>query len=66
MDEGSSIPPEHRDRIFDKYEIVKLKNNGISQVGLGLAFCKMVVDAYGGQISVANNQPAGAVITVTL
>ena len=66
LDEGPGIPPEHHDSIFDKHEIIKLKNSGVSQVGLGLAFCKLVVDAHGGQISVANNQPTGAIFTVTL
>ena len=55
LDEGPGIPPEHHDSIFDKHEIAKLKNSGVSQVGLGLAFCKLVVDAHGGQITVANN-----------
>jgi signal transduction histidine kinase len=66
LDEGPGIPEEHRDRIFDKFEIVALKERGISQVGLGLAFCKMVVEAHGGQIFVDANEPQGSVFTVEI
>ncbi len=66
LDEGPGIPEEYRNRIFDKFEVVASKERGPSQVGIGLAFCKMVVDAHQGQISVANNQPKGAIFTVEL
>jgi signal transduction histidine kinase len=38
----------------------------VSQIGLGLAFCKMVVEAHGGEICVRNNQPQGAIFEITL
>jgi two-component system sensor histidine kinase/response regulator len=66
LDEGPGVPEEHRDRIFDKFEIVALKERDISQVGLGLAFCKMVVEAHGGQIFVDANEPQGSVFTVEI
>jgi signal transduction histidine kinase len=43
-----------------------MKTADIPQVGIGLAFCKMVVEAHGGTISVNDNQPQGAVFTVEL
>jgi two-component system sensor histidine kinase/response regulator len=66
LDEGPGIAEDHRDRIFDKFEIVALKREGVSQFGLGLAFCKMVVEAHGGQIFVDANEPRGAVFTVEI
>ncbi len=66
LDEGPGIPEEHRDRIFDKFEIVALEERDISQVGLGLAFCRMVVEAHGGQIFVDANEPQGSVFTVEI
>lgn len=66
MDEGPGIPAAARARIFDKYEVVDLKKKGIKQVGLGLTFCKMVVDAHGGNISIQDNTPNGAVFMVEL
>ncbi len=66
LDQGPGIAPEYRDRIFDKYEIITLKQEGIPQVGLGLAFCKMVAEAHGGRIYVEANNPAGSIFTVEL
>jgi len=66
MDEGPGVPLEDRMRIFNKYEITKLKATGIKQIGLGLTFSKMVVEAHGGSIYVTENQPKGAVFVVEL
>jgi two-component system sensor histidine kinase/response regulator len=66
LDEGPGIPEEHRQRIFERYEIVRLKRKNVPQVGLGLAFCKMAVEAHGGQISVTDNEPKGSIFTVLL
>jgi len=40
--------------------------NEVSQIGLGLAFCKMVVEAHSGTIFVEDNQPQGSIFTVLL
>ncbi len=66
MDEGPGIPIEFQDRIFERYEIVASKNGDIPQVGLGLALCKLVVNAHGGQIFVESNQPQGAIFTIEM
>jgi len=66
LDEGPGIPEEHRDRIFDKFEIVSLRKERVLQVGLGLAFCKLAVEAHGGRISVDANKPRGSVFTVEI
>jgi len=65
LDQGPGIAKEYRERIFDKYEIGPLRRENV-QVGLGLAFCKMVVDSHGGRIYVADNEPMGSVFTVEL
>lgn len=66
IDEGPGIAPENHERIFNKYEVVALKQLGQEQVGLGLAFCKMVVEAHNGRISVAANHPNGAIFTIEI
>jgi len=66
MDEGPGILPEDRERIFDKYEIVSMKQAGKNQVGLGLAFCKMVIEAHNGHIFADNNPTKGAVLTIEI
>ncbi|HPH95827.1 MAG TPA: response regulator [Anaerolineaceae bacterium] len=56
-DEGPGIPNIYLEDIFDKFKIVQMRKEGVVQIGLGLAFCKQVIDAHGGFISVRNNLP---------
>jgi signal transduction histidine kinase len=65
VDSGPGVKEELRQRIFEKYEIGTLMK-GTSQIGLGLAFCKMAIEAHGGQIKVENNEPKGAIFSLEL
>ncbi|MDB9313493.1 hybrid sensor histidine kinase/response regulator [Spirulina sp. CS-785/01] len=65
VDEGSGVSQEVRDRIFERYNIGQTME-GVAQLGLGLAFCKMVIDAHQAQISVEDNYPKGSIFTVTI
>jgi signal transduction histidine kinase len=50
-DDGVGIPPEYHDIIFRKFEQVKtLHIPRVRSSGLGLAFCKLAVEAHGGRI----------------
>ncbi|AUS99347.1 hybrid sensor histidine kinase/response regulator [Nostoc sp. CENA543] len=64
-DSGVGISDEAKQIIFEKYEVGTLMPE-VSQLGLGLAFCKMAIEAHGGTITVKNNQPRGSVFTVVL
>ncbi|HEY9668315.1 MAG TPA: response regulator [Coleofasciculaceae cyanobacterium] len=65
VDEGSGIREDLKQRIFDKYEVGEVQT-GVSQIGLGLTFCKMVVEAHGGRIFVEDNQPKGSIFTLMI
>jgi K+-sensing histidine kinase KdpD len=65
-DRGESIPGEDLERIFDQLEAVRLKERGRSDLGLELAFCRMVVDAHGGRIAAVNLPEAGVAFVVEL
>ncbi|NEN89369.1 MAG: hybrid sensor histidine kinase/response regulator [Okeania sp. SIO3H1] len=65
LDSGPGVPEKLRQKIFEKYEIGTMMS-GVSQIGLGLAFCKMVVEAHGDKICVRNNQPQGAIFEIIL
>ena len=66
-DTGNGIPDEIKDKIFEKFYCGnhKIADNRRS-LGLGLYLCKVIVEAHGGTISVADNNPQGAVFTFTL
>ena len=66
IDEGPGISPDNYERIFNKYEVVTLKSSGQEQVGLGLAFCKMVVEAHNGRITVSPNLPKGSIFSIQI
>ncbi|MGB0521501.1 MAG: ATP-binding protein [Flammeovirgaceae bacterium] len=52
-DNGQGIPAERLPYIFDLYGQIDAKNSGTTRsTGLGLTFCKMVIEAHGGQIDV--------------
>lgn len=65
-DQGSGIPAEHRERVFDKY--VRLQNNEAPRAGrgLGLSFCRLAVDALGGRIWIEDHEPRGTRFCVRL
>ena len=66
-DDGSGIPDGSKARIFDMFYTGDLvAGDSRRGLGLGLALCKSIVLAHGGEISVADNDPHGAVFTFTL
>jgi two-component system sensor histidine kinase/response regulator len=60
-DQGRGVPPEARDRIFEKFGTVEVRQeSAYHSVGLGLAFCKLAVEAHGGTIGVDPGVQAGS------
>ena len=67
QDEGSGIPKDSRERIFERYSASGMRaQSGHHSVGLGLAFCKLAVSAHGGRIWVENAVPHGSTFIVEL
>ncbi|WP_375470766.1 hypothetical protein [uncultured Nostoc sp.] len=54
-----------RQIIFEKYEI-GTPMPAVSQMGLGLAFCKIAIKAHSGTITIEDNYPNGSIFTVLL
>lgn len=67
VDEGRGIPAADRERVFETFvqgsteEALEARTNR----GLGLAFCRLAVEAHGGSISIEDAQP-GAVFCVRI
>ena len=60
-DQGFGIPTEYHNKIFDKFgQVDGSKDHKIYSTGLGLAFCRMAVEAQGGKIGVKSEIGQGS------
>ena len=66
-DAGAGVPAELRERVFDPFLQVESGERTVNRAGrgLGLAFCRLAVEAHGGRIWVEDAAP-GAVFCVSL
>ncbi|MCP5095321.1 MAG: GAF domain-containing protein [Chloroflexi bacterium] len=65
-DKGVGIPPKYRDLIFEKFERIKHGDSSSKGLGLGLAFCRLAIEAHVGQIWVDDAPGGGARFNFTL
>jgi two-component system, NtrC family, sensor histidine kinase KinB len=64
-DNGPGIPASEHERIFEKFTRLKTEN-GPKGLGLGLAYCRLALQAHGGKIWVKSEVGAGSRFTFTL
>ncbi|HYC88391.1 MAG TPA: ATP-binding protein [Thermoanaerobaculia bacterium] len=64
-DDGPGIPPEHLERVFDRFFSFREAHRA-DHDGLGLAIAKAVVDGYGGRITASNREEGGSRFEVRL
>ncbi len=62
-DDGPGIAPDLQARLFQKFISGRVRGRGS---GLGLAFCRLVVEAHGGRIWVESTPGSGATFHFTL
>ena len=66
-DNGQGVPPGDEGKVFDMfYTGVKRSPDSRRGIGLGLALCRSIVQAHGGEISMKNIKPHGARFWFTL
>ena len=67
-DEGPGVPVESREKIFEKYARLDrdAANSAPGSRGLGLAFCRLAVEAHGGKIWVEDSHSGGSRLCVRL
>jgi signal transduction histidine kinase len=66
-DAGGGVPPAMRERIFDPFVQLESEERRPTRTGrgLGLTFCKLAVEAHGGQIWIEDANP-GAIFVVRI
>lgn len=66
-DNGPGISDEEKSHIFSMFHSAAIKKgDGRRGMGLGLALCRSIVQAHGGDIQVFDNTPSGAVFSLRL
>lgn len=66
-DEGIGIPPEHRERIFERFhQVDSALTRSRPGTGLGLAICQGIVEAHAGRIWVESTVGAGSTFAFAL
>lgn len=66
-DNGSGLSDEAKSNIFEMFYTANTKvADSRRGMGLGLALCKSIITAHGGEISVSDNIPHGAIFSFTL
>jgi len=66
QDDGPGIPAAERMRIFDKFTRLGLRESATKGLGLGLAYCRLAVEAHEGKIWVESEAGEGACFKFTL
>ncbi len=66
-DQGSGIPPEHQEKIFERfYRVDKGRSREMGGAGLGLAIARWAVQIQGGTITVESQQGKGSSFIIRL
>ncbi|WP_312372430.1 sensor histidine kinase KdpD [Lachnoclostridium sp.] len=66
-DDGNGLSKEAKDKVFDMFYTANTTvADSRRSLGLGLALCKSIITAHGGEISVYDNIPKGTVFRFTI
>ena len=65
-DTGPGVPDSHKERLFDRFAQLDGMRGRRRGTGLGLTFCRLTIEAHGGQIWIEDNPDGGAIFAFTL
>ena len=67
QDDGPGIPPESKDRVFERfYRVDRARSRETGGTGLGLAIVKHIVQAHGGEVGLKSELGKGSTFSFTL
>ncbi len=66
-DNGNGIPDNIKPRVFEMFYTGDNKiGDSRRSLGLGLALCRSIINAHGGEITLTDNEPHGSIFTFTV
>jgi PAS domain S-box-containing protein len=65
-DSGPGVPLDYREKIFERFVQVPGQHSRRRGTGLGLTFCRLTVEAHGGEIWVDTNPEGGSIFTFSM
>ncbi|NDJ35899.1 MAG: GAF domain-containing protein, partial [Chloroflexi bacterium] len=66
IDQGPGVPDDFKAVIFDRFKQIPGRRGRRHSAGIGLAFCRLAVEAHGGRIWVEDNPEGGSIFSFTL
>jgi signal transduction histidine kinase len=66
IDQGPGVPEEYKHTLFDRFVEVKGRVGRRRGTGLGLTFCRLVVEAHGGTIWIEDSPQGGSIFAFRL
>jgi len=65
-DQGPGIPPELRDKVFERFFQIRHEGSATQGTGLGLAIVQEIVEAHGGRVWIGEAEGGGTIVCFTL
>lgn len=65
-DRGPGVPPDQRERVFERFARTESDRSAVSGTGLGLAIVRAVAEAHGGSATVRDAEGGGALFEIDL
>jgi len=66
IDRGAGVPDEYKEPLFERFVQIQGRSGARRGSGLGLTFCRLIVEAHKGRIWIEDNPQGGSIFAFTL